>query len=219
MKLKRILLTLISILLVFIAVVGIRFYTLGKPSKGEAISSYSAPKKALVVIDIQEDFTGKTAKPPFPFENSDKLISKVNNIIKAAQDKGFVIVYIRHEFGTNLIDRLISFGRALKGSKGAQIDSRISIISNNIFLKNNGDSFTNPKLDEFLIKNQVNELYLLGLDGAMCVNCTANGANNRRYKINIIEDAVVTKYVKTWEKHKIKYKTLGINLISSDQLM
>jgi len=47
------------------------------PTKGTQISQYVHPHKALLVIDIQEDSTGITAKDSSPFKNdSEKLIGK-----------------------------------------------------------------------------------------------------------------------------------------------
>lgn len=52
-------------------------------------------KKALLVIDIQEDYTGLTAKPPFPYKDSERLIATVNKIIETAARKNLIIVYIQ----------------------------------------------------------------------------------------------------------------------------
>jgi nicotinamidase/pyrazinamidase len=38
----------------------------------------SSEKKALVVIDVQEDYTGLSTKPPFPYENAAAFIATLN---------------------------------------------------------------------------------------------------------------------------------------------
>ncbi len=56
------------------------------PTKGVKISQYASPHKALLVIDIQEDSTGITAKDSSPFKNdSEKYIASVNQIINSHQ--------------------------------------------------------------------------------------------------------------------------------------
>ena len=55
-------------------------------------------QKAIIVVDIQEDYTGLHAKPPFPYQDSNTLIALVNRVIEKAVEQNFVIVYITQEF-------------------------------------------------------------------------------------------------------------------------
>lgn len=55
-------------------------------------------KKALLVIDVQEDYTGTTAKSPFPYKNSEKLINNINKLIDEAKRRNMLVVYIKQEF-------------------------------------------------------------------------------------------------------------------------
>jgi nicotinamidase-related amidase len=82
-------------------------------------------------------------------------------------------------------------GIALKGSHVSAIDKRIEIVAANIFSKSKGDSFSNPGLEAFMIKNRINGLYLTGLDAEYCVYATAKGGLNRGYKVNIITDTII----------------------------
>lgn len=193
----------------------------GLPTKGDKIEQYQNPQKALLIIDIQEDFTGKNANPAFKYPQSEKFIRTVNNIIKKASAKGMKIVYIRQEFdgvlGT-LVSRLFLGGAAIKGGTGTVTDKRILKMSKYDFTKPQSDAFSNPALNEFLIKNKVNELYLAGLDAAYCVNATARGARNRNYKVNLINDAVTTLEPDKWQKLLKEYKEEGIKVISSQDL-
>lgn len=177
-------------------------------------------KRALLVIDIQEDYTGTTAKAPFPYKDSDKLICDVNSIIDEASKNGIIVVYIRHEFEGlmgRLVSRVIGHGTAIKGKPGTEIDKRINIISDNLFTKPAPDAFANPKLDKFLKENEVNELYLVGLDAAGCVYYTAKGAMKHGYKVNIIKDSIALLVEKYWDTILSKYNKQGINLITSKE--
>ena len=62
----------------------------------------------------------------------------------------------------------------------------------NDFAKNRTDAFSNRQLEQFLIDQQVTELYLVGLDAAFCVYYTALGALNRGYNVTVVSDAVMT---------------------------
>jgi nicotinamidase/pyrazinamidase len=186
---------LLAVVLVVVLAAAFIFYTMNRiftPTTGAKIAAYSAPAKALLVIDVQEDFTGLKGKPPVPYKNVEGQIAKINELIDQASHAGMLIVYIRHLYDDNFMMRLLA-GRDIEGTPGSEIDSRINIVTRNVFTKKISDSFSNPQLDEFLIKHQVNELYLTGLDAAYCVYYTAMGALNRGYKVTIVDDAIMTQ--------------------------
>lgn len=226
-KIKKISIGLtVCILCVVGLLIGGVIYTV-IPTQGEKIDKYSNPQKALLVIDIQEDYTGTAAKPPFPFQDSEKLIATVNKLIAEASQENIVIVYIKQEFtgfwGT-MFSRVFAKGTAIKGKPGAEIDKRISLASDHIFSKPKGDAFANPGLESFLIKNQINEIYLVGLDAEFCVYLTAQGALNRGYAVNIIIDSILRDGLlfrtdKKWDKLIKKYQESGIILKSSNEFL
>ena len=175
-------------------------------------------KKALMVIDIQEDYTGTTARPPFPYKESDRLIATVNKVIEEAAKKNIITVYIRQEFSGffgKAISRVFCRGTAIEGTPGTEIDKRITLASNHSFSKPYPDAFSNHKLEVFLSEHQVNDLYLVGVDAEFCVHSTAKGALKRRYNVNIITDCIALRAEKKWDNLINKYKKDGINLIAS----
>lgn len=191
------------------------------PTKGVHIPQYANPHKALLVIDIQEDSTGITAKNSSPFKkDSDKLITSVNQIIDEASQKNIPVLYVRQEFDGlrgKIISRLTSDGVDIKGQPGTEIDKRVSIVSNNIFPKHISDAFSNPEFEAFLTEHQVNEVYLVGLDAEYCVYYTAKGARNRGYKVNLITDAAEMANQEKWDEQMKKYEKDGVHLITSGQ--
>ena len=158
------LITLAALVICTGLLIGILLLMAG-PKKGPKIKKYNDSRRALLVIDVQEDFTGRTAKSPFPYKNSEELITSVSGAIKDASGKGFVVVYIRQEFAGfagKIISRLFGRGTAIIGNSATQIDQRISILNDNIFSKPKGDAFSNPELGKFLVEHQVDELFLTG---------------------------------------------------------
>ena len=177
-------------------------------------------QKALLVIDIQEDYTGETAQSPFPYKDSEKLIKTVNNIIDEASKKNIIIVYIRQEFEGFLgkvLSRIVGHGTAIKGKPGTEIDRRINIISNYCFTKSMPDAFSNNEFEDFLNERHIKELYLVGLDAAGCIHFTAKGALKKGYKVSIIKDGIVLLAENKWDSLLMKIKQDGINLISSNE--
>lgn len=218
---KIVIFTAALVLFIFVFLAG-QIILLSRPTQGQKITEYKNPGQAVLVIDIQEDFTGVTAKPPFPYRDSARLISTVNMITEMASNNNIFIVYIRQElagFTGKLLSNLIAGGVSIKGNPGTEIDKRISILSSTIFPKARSDAFSNPGLGEFLCENQVNELFLVGLDADGCIHATAQGALNRGYKVNIIEDAIVTQNEEGWGKLLDEYRQEGIQLIPSQEFL
>lgn len=182
--------------------------------------NFDNPPKALFIIDTQEDYIGTTAKYPFPYKDSEQLITTVNKIIVKASQQNILIIYIRQEFDGfigKMFSKLIGHGTAIKGKAGTEFDKRISILSNHCFSKPMPDAFTNSKLETFLNEQQVKELYLVGLDAAGCVHLTAKGALKRGYRVSIIKDGIVLLAENKWDNLLEKFKQDGITLITSDE--
>lgn len=193
-----------------------------RPTYGNKIAQYEFPQQALLVIDIQEDYTGTTAQPPFPYKESQKLIATVNTIIEAASKKNILIVYIRQEFDGiwgRMLSKAFAGGTAMRGNPGTEIDKRISLLSRHIFSKPKGDAFSNPKLDELLTKHQVKEINLVGLDAEFCVRHTAKGALNRGYTVNIVTDGIALRAEQKWDSLLKQYQQEGITLIVSKEFV
>jgi nicotinamidase/pyrazinamidase len=202
----------IVILGVFVIVVMKKMLT---PTQGQKIVTYADPQKALLVIDVQEDFTGLKGRQPVPYRGVEPQIMTINDLIDRAAKAGLKVVYIRNLYDDNFVTRLI-LGRDIEGKPGTEMDARIKMINQNDFTKKISDAFSNPRLDEFMITNQVNELYLVGLDAAYCVYNTAKGALNRGYRVTIVKDAIMTR--KNMSDVLKRYEKEGIVSTSSREI-
>ncbi len=188
------------------------------PTKGPRIDGYAEPQKAVLVIDVQEDFIGKSAHPSRQYKNSDNIIEAMNRVIEEARVRNYRVVYIRQEYEgiwAQFLSKTLFGGRGLPGRPGTQIDKRVMMVSEDIFTKRIGDAFSNPALSDFLIANQVDELLLVGLDVQYCVHATAQGALNRGYKVSVATDAVAILNEKKWDPMMEKYEREGIVLTNS----
>lgn len=220
-KIKIIGIAIAAIVILFVALFAGFILYMGTPTKGEKIKAYDRPGRALLVIDIQEDFTGTTAqREMYSKADIEPVIATVNGVIGKALEKKWLIIYIRQEFEgmPGIVTKVFMGGVAAKGTPGSQVDKRISIRSDHNLSKAKGDSFSNPELDVLLVKNRVNELYLTGLDAEYCVHNTAKGALNRGYRVNIITDAILLGAKKKWNDLLKEYKEEGIILQESKNL-
>jgi len=208
-KIVGVFITLILIILVF------RIGLFIIPTKGQKIINYKNPNSALLVIDIQEDLTGIKAKSPYPYKNSKSFIDNVNNLIDIATNEKYKVIYIRQEYKNNLIDMPLSRGMLIKGHSGTQLDTRLKIVNDNIFVKNQSDSFSNKELETYLISNEINHLYVIGLDAKDCVYRTAKGGINRNYKVTAIQNGMMAIDMDKIANVLEKYKKNNIPIISS----
>ena len=214
MKKSMITLAVLAAVAAILFFLGIRkIYT---PTTGEKITEYDNPAKALLVIDVQEDYTGLNGRQAPLFKNVGAQIRIINSLIESSAGSGMHVVYIRQIFDNNFLTRKF-IGRTLEGFPGTEMDGRIRVINNNDFTKRISDAFSNSELEAFLIRNQVDELYLVGLDAAYCVYYTALGAMNRGYKVTIVEDAVMTR--KKMSDVLRLYKKHGIAVLSAEKAL
>lgn len=217
---KKIIFGIIGAIILFVVIMIVNLIIVFKNgsiiSDGQPIENYSENNYALVVVDIQEATTGDVSMYPYFKENSENLIININQIADSFKMRSYPVVYIRSEI-TNPLINLINSSYA-KGNPGAKYDKRLKIVSNLEVVKNGEDSFKNTNLDSILTSNKVNELYIIGLDAAECVNSTVEAAQNRGYKVNIIEEAVMSKSKRMMDSMMVSFRDRGVRVIQKDSL-
>ena len=186
-------------------------------TEGTPIENYQPNNSALLVIDIQEYTTGEISVNEVFKTAADDLIRRINMITEKSAENGIPIIYIRSEISNPLIN-LINNSLAV-GSLGAQLDSRLSIVSDYIISKEKQDAFSNPKLDSILIQNEISSLFVVGLDAAYCVNSTIEGARNRGYKVVAISDAIISDPDTVKIQMLKKYTEIGVEILNTEKFI
>lgn len=216
---KKLLIGLGIVVLAVVALLIGSYMYMVTPTKGEKIAAGGKPVRALLVIDIQDDFSGPGSNM-YAQSDANAAIARANDVIGKAEKSKWTVIYIRHEFSGLMacISRIFMGGRGIHESPGIVMDKRVAIKSKNEFIKHRGDSFSNPDLDAFLRKNGVNDLVLVGLDAQQCVYNTAKGALNRGYAVTIVTDAILLSEKEKWNKLMEQYKRDGIKTLLSKDL-
>jgi nicotinamidase/pyrazinamidase len=218
---KKIVYSTIGTVILFVLIVIINLIVFEKNgsvvSKGQPIENYGKQKAALLVIDIQEATTGDVSTNVFFKENSDNLIKNINRITESFKNRNIPSIYIRSEITNPLINLLNS--SFAKGSLGSEFDKRMNAGYGVEIVKNREDSFRNNELDNILSFNKINELYIIGLDAAECINATVEAAQNRKYKVNLIEEAILSKSKEMKDSMIAIFKNKGVNVIKMDSLI
>lgn len=216
---KKIILSIVSILVLFILVLVINYMifqnTAVQISKGEPITQNDTVKQALLVIDIQEGTTGNYSDNDYYIMKSEELINTINFLADSSVKNNIPVIYIKNEI-TNFLINILNDTYA-PGGPGSKLDARLNIVSDIIINKDKSDAFSNSALDSFLIKNEINKLVFTGLDLAHCVNSTIVAAENRKYNICLISDAVLAKSDSLKKVKLDEFKLRGIKVIPSNE--
>lgn len=186
------------------------------PTKGERVDISSRPNLALLVIDVQEDFTSVGGKYGWDDSYLKARLRAIEIMADKAKKADIPVVAIRHVYRTPLIRlmiRLFGEGRGIPGSKGLGLSPDLSISPDFEVVKGASDSFSSPELEGHLAANRVGTLLLTGLDGCYCVQATANGALNRGYRVEIVQEAVLSRDEAAWRRHAEALEGRGAILI------
>ncbi len=213
---------LISILIVIILgglFIFFQYKKFSSVTEGTIISKYDTPQKALLVIDLQKDLTDKEGKAVINIKQTDEAIRHVNKIIENAKQHNLIVVYIRHEVQPNFIIDFITKGVLAEGSSGSEIDPRIKVVNDNVFVKHVMDTFSNKEFENFLFINKVDHIVLTGVDAEACVDRTLKAALKRGYEATVINDAIATKDDARLIKKIKEYKEIGARITTTKALL
>ena len=160
-------------------------------------------KKALVIIDIQNDIT----------KNYKDIIENINQAIDWAVNSNVHVIYIRHE---NL-----SVGtRTFKpNTHGTELASDLRIVSKNVFTKYKGNALSSEEFTDFISKNEIYDFYIAGADAVACVKSTCYNLRKTNYDVNVLADCITS-----YDKRKIDemlryYESKGSKIISLNDLL
>lgn len=179
------------------------------PTSGRHIDLAACPGEALVVIDVQEDFTSGATYDPAAVALA---LARINALAKDARDRGVPVLNVRHVFKgpyVNFLVRLLSGGRGGARSPGLATDPRLDLGADMDFVKHSGDAFSSPEFGHWLDRHAIGKLIIVGLDGNACVKSTADGALNRGYRVEIHDDAVLSRSPSGWTGQKARLKARG----------
>lgn len=202
-------------LIFFLALLAL-LYRNGRPTKGAKIGAYAAPRTALLVIDIQEDYTGPQARKRF--RDGDRIVAVSNALIAQAQSQGMPVVYIQNHVDNPLLAWMLG-GVNAPGAPGTEMDARLPRFPGlRTYSKNRSDAFANPALDAYLREQRVDQLLITGLDAAYCVNATTQGALNRGYAVTLYTDGLATETGTPIEDLAAQWRALGAQVKSGSGL-
>ena len=160
-------------------------------------------KKALVIIDIQNDIT----------KNYKDIIDNINKAIDWAVNNDIHVVYIRHEY---LSDTMKKFK---PNTYGSELVADLKIVSKNIFTKYKLNALSSEEFVDFINKNEICEFYLTGADAIACVKTTCYNLLKANYKVNVLSDCITSYDRKKIDEMLQYYESKGSKIISVNTLL
>lgn len=138
-------------------------------------------KKALLVIDVQNEyFTGKL-KVTYPNNSFDNILK----VMDYAKENNMIVIIVQHTalFGDTFI----------KNSNGWELQPMILEKSYDYIIeKTKPSSFYETNLEEILKKENITEIVISGYMTQMCCDTTAREAFHRGYHVDFLSDATGT---------------------------
>ena len=150
-------------------------------------------KKALVVIDIQNDIT----------KHYKDIIDNINSAIDRAVDLGMPVIYIRHY---NLSPGTRTFKPDTKGSEFAP---ELKVVSTHIFVKTKANALTSEDFSAYIRENGIDEFYITGADATACVKSTCFNMKKAGYTVHVISDCVTSYDLKKMPEMLAYYADKG----------
>ena len=190
-------------LIVFLMANGLYFF-LNRP-KVTVIDRQDRPNAALLVIDMQQDFTRASGRLAHNLEHLTIANHRINTLAAEAHQLGIPVVEISHAF-TDPFEKaaikLFANGAGVEGSPGLKRDDALTYMANYHVWKHHQDSFTAPMFTRFLEDHKIGHLFVTGQDATACVNATAKAALKRNFGVTLIEDAILARNGTKWQGMK-----------------
>lgn len=142
-------------------------------------------KKALIIIDIQNDYFDNGT---MPLNGSDAACENAKLLLDNFRVAALPVIYIQH------VATRPDATFFLPNTKGVEIHKTIRPLKGEkIIIKNYPNSFRETDLFKHLKETQINDLVICGMMTHMCVDATTRAAKDFGFSISVVGDACATK--------------------------
>ena len=142
-------------------------------------------KKALIIIDIQNDYFEGGANP---FIGSIEASINAKSLLKDFREKSLPVIHIQH-FSTRASSTFF-----IPNTKGVEIHENVRPIeSEKVIAKNYPNSFRETDLLDYLKLNNITDLVICGMMTHICVDATTRAAKDFGFTCAVIGNACATR--------------------------
>ena len=185
--------------------------------KGNSIAVQKEEKRALLVIDVQENLLDTRSRIHMDPSAISSFIRNLNRSIGFFEANFLPVMYVVNEW-TNPMLNLVTGNVCKKGGKGTGIDKRVNRVNGMVYSKSRMSALTSKELSLFLKENSISEVYITGLLAEACIKETTMNAIKNNYNAVIIEDAIGSKNTKKKLASLLYCERKGAIIISAEQL-
>lgn len=153
----------------------------------------------LLVIDMQEDYVGAGRnRKAYPYDEK-LLIDRVNERIREYPAES--VIYITNKFFWE------------QGREPKKLVEGLKVVSSQIYEKRKSSCFSNERLLEYLKKNNVTSLELVGVDGNYCVGNSALEGIKKGFAVVCNESCIGVGKKKKFVKVRRKLSQSGVRFV------
>ena len=186
------------------------------------------PKTAVLVIDMQKDFTRPAGRFYYP-ETTGEMMKTFPEKLNKMRDLGalVVIVYTAHSAAEKEVNpeltRMFRDGKKaslVEGSAGAELEERIPYDPERdiMFRKFVPSAFFGTNLAEILRERGVENVLVCGVKTNVCCRATATDASAYRFRTYMISDMLGTNTKEINDFHLAEMTKYFAKAISSDEV-
>jgi TPR repeat protein/diacylglycerol kinase len=151
---------------------------------------------AMLIMDVQKAFTGMVCR-----KQLENMIPVINRLIDKFVKKNIDIIYITQSY-----------------KYGVKLDSRLKIVGDKIFNKEQSNAFSIQKFTNYLNHSQIRHLYITGIAAEYCVLEAVNSALESGYAVTVISDAIAAKDCSSLNISLDRFRKLGAKVLRSEEL-
>jgi len=161
--------------------------------------------KIVIVVHMQKN-NNKESTTDFPLSNE---INEINKIIKSSDTSLVLYVKAMHKI-LNLTLKKIYVEESI-----IDLDSRIEIVNNNVFIDHGGNIFSSKELIQFIENKNIKQIVIVGRVAEDCITKSCIEGKKLGYDIFIVPEAIMGKSdEKSKTKAINKLKAKGIKVLS-----
>lgn len=147
------------------------------------------PEKALLIIDMLNDFIDEKGALPVP--GAGKIIGPIKNLLMRFRNSNKPVVFICDNHLPSDKEFEVWGRHAVKGTWGSQVVDELKPLPEEpVVFKRRFSGFFGTDLDLILRESRVEEVVVTGVLTNICVLYTASDAYQRGYRVTVPQDCV-----------------------------